>query len=46
MVLAYELNLSGKRYIEQVGTDKDVYVIREKEKIPFNVAATSTDELD
>ena len=35
-----------KRYIEQVGTDKDVYVIREKEKIPFNVAATSTDELD
>jgi len=35
-----------KRYIEQVGTDKDVYVIREKEKIPFNVASTSTDELD
>jgi DNA modification methylase len=35
-----------KRYIEQVGTDKEVYVIREKEKIPFNVAATSSDELD
>ena len=35
-----------KRYIEQVGTDKEVYVTREKEKIPFNVAATSSDELD
>ena len=35
-----------KRYIEQVGTDKEVYVIREKENIPFNVAATSSDELD
>ena len=34
-----------KRYIEQVGTDKDVYVIRQKEKIPFSGVATSSDEI-
>jgi DNA modification methylase len=35
-----------KRYIEQVGTDQDVYVIRDKEKVPYSAVAISADDED
>jgi len=35
-----------KRYIEQVGTDENVYLIRDKEKVPYSVVSQPPDELD